>query len=77
MVRNVWYFSLFSFFFVDASSEHLSTVDQTDTEDASRTVGPAVGGSRSQPSQVAVVGGSYQNLSPMIIINNVLLKQVK
>ncbi|KAI4885422.1 hypothetical protein NFI96_018048 [Prochilodus magdalenae] len=61
--------------FSDASSEHLSTIDQPDTEDAARTVMPAGGGSGSQASQLAVVGGSFQSLSPMIIMNNVLLKQ--
>ncbi|XP_076872867.1 CLOCK-interacting pacemaker [Brachyhypopomus gauderio] len=60
--------------FSDASSEHLSTVDQTDTDDTSRPVLP-VARSRSQPSQLAVMSGSLQNLSPMIIMNNVLLKQ--
>ncbi|KAJ8009479.1 hypothetical protein DPEC_G00089300 [Dallia pectoralis] len=30
--------------------------------------------SGSQPPQIAVVGGSYSNMSPMIIMNNVLLK---
>ncbi|XP_072539679.1 CLOCK-interacting pacemaker isoform X2 [Salminus brasiliensis] len=61
--------------FSDASSEHLSALDHTDADNAARTGMPAVGGSRSQPSQLAVVGGSFQNLSPMIIMNNVLLKQ--
>ncbi|XP_017538892.1 CLOCK-interacting pacemaker [Pygocentrus nattereri] len=61
--------------FSDASSEHLSTVDQTDTEDAARTLIPGVGGSRSQASQLAVMGRSFQSLSPMIIMNNVVLKQ--
>ncbi|XP_062857452.1 CLOCK-interacting pacemaker [Trichomycterus rosablanca] len=58
--------------FSDASSEHLSVVDQTDSEDAGR---PVVPGSRSKSSQLAVIGGSFQSLSPMIIMNNVLLKQ--
>ncbi|XP_066533067.1 CLOCK-interacting pacemaker [Hoplias malabaricus] len=61
--------------FSDASSEHLSTVDQTDTEDAGRTVISKVGASRSQPTPLAVVGGSFQSLSPMLIMNNVLVKQ--
>lgn len=63
--------------FVDASSEHLSVVDQADSEDAARPVMQAASGSRSQSSQLAVIGGSFQSLSPMIIMNNVLLKQVK
>ncbi|XP_067240679.1 CLOCK-interacting pacemaker isoform X3 [Chanodichthys erythropterus] len=55
--------------FSDGSSEHLSAIDQTDTEDSSC--------SRSQVSPMAaVVGGALQGLSPMIIMNNVVLKQV-
>ncbi|XP_035534181.1 CLOCK-interacting pacemaker [Morone saxatilis] len=64
--------------FSDASSEHMGTVDRTDSEDSPRPVvqtGPQTSGSGPQPSQLAVVGGSYSNLSPMIIMNNVLLKQ--
>lgn len=54
--------------FSDGSSEHLSAIDQTDTEDSSL--------SRSQVSPMAaVVGGALQGLSPMIIMNNVVLKQ--
>ncbi|XP_051511601.1 CLOCK-interacting pacemaker-like [Myxocyprinus asiaticus] len=57
--------------FSDGSSEHLSVIDQTDTDDASCSVG-----SRSQASPLAaVVGGTLQHLSPMIIMNNVVLKQ--
>lgn len=65
--------------FSDANSEYLSTMDTTDSEDSP---GPAVedpqtpgahGGTR--PPPLAVVGGSYPRLSPMIIMNNVLLKQ--
>uniref|UniRef100_A0A665WUI5 Uncharacterized protein n=1 Tax=Echeneis naucrates TaxID=173247 RepID=A0A665WUI5_ECHNA len=65
--------------FSDASSEHMSTMDTTDSEDLPRPVvqqGPQTSGSGPQPSQMAVVGGSYSSLSPMIIMNNVLLKQV-
>uniref|UniRef100_G3PGM0 CLOCK-interacting pacemaker b n=1 Tax=Gasterosteus aculeatus TaxID=69293 RepID=G3PGM0_GASAC len=60
--------------FSDASSEHLSTMDNTDSEDSSR---PAVrkGPQTAPSSQLAVVGGSISNLSPMIIMNNVVLKQ--
>ncbi|XP_007230770.3 CLOCK-interacting pacemaker [Astyanax mexicanus] len=61
--------------FSDAGSEHLSTLDRTDAENATRTGIPAPGGSQSQPSQLAVMGGSFQSLSPMIFMNNVLLKQ--
>uniref|UniRef100_A0A1A8GJB2 KIAA1737 n=1 Tax=Nothobranchius korthausae TaxID=1143690 RepID=A0A1A8GJB2_9TELE len=64
--------------FSDASSEHTSTVDTTDSEDTPRPVGQLgsrAPGSGPRPSQVAVVGGSYSGLSPMIIMNNVLLKQ--
>lgn len=60
--------------FSDASSEHMSSMDTT--EDSPCSVGgPQTPGSGPQPSQLAVVGGSYSNLSPMIIMNNVLLKQ--
>ncbi|XP_062267936.1 CLOCK-interacting pacemaker [Platichthys flesus] len=58
--------------FSDAGSEHMSTMDTTDSEDSPCPVvqqGPQAPGSR-----VAVLGGSYSNLSRMIIMNNVLLK---
>ncbi|AWP19797.1 putative vascular endothelial growth factor A-like [Scophthalmus maximus] len=61
-----------------ASSEHMSSRDATDLEDSPRPVvqqGPQGSGLGPQRSQLAVVGGSYSNLSPMIIMNNVLLKQ--
>ncbi|XP_020516576.2 CLOCK-interacting pacemaker [Labrus bergylta] len=64
--------------FSDASSEHTSTMDTTDPEDSPRTAvqqGSQKSGSAPQPSQLTVVGGSYSNLSPMIIMNNVVLKQ--
>uniref|UniRef100_H3CZH8 CLOCK interacting pacemaker n=1 Tax=Tetraodon nigroviridis TaxID=99883 RepID=H3CZH8_TETNG len=63
--------------FSDASSEHLSLVDTTDSEDSPRAaVQQGVKAASSGPSsQLAVVGGSYSGLSPMIIMNNVLLKQ--
>uniref|UniRef100_A0A1A8D8A7 KIAA1737 n=1 Tax=Nothobranchius kadleci TaxID=1051664 RepID=A0A1A8D8A7_NOTKA len=64
--------------FSDASSEHTRTMDSTDSEDAPRPVGQLgsrAPGSGPRPSQVAVVGGAYSGLSPMIIMNNVLLKQ--
>lgn len=59
----------------DASSEYLSTVDLTDTEDAGKT-GSIFGQDPTGP-QVAVMGGSYAGLSPMIIMNNFVLNQVK
>ncbi|XP_041809960.1 CLOCK-interacting pacemaker a [Chelmon rostratus] len=59
--------------FSDASSEYLSTVDLTDSEDAGRN-GSIVGQDQTSP-QVAVMGGSYAGLSPMIIMNNFVLKQ--
>lgn len=59
----------------DASSEYLSAVDLTDSEDAGRN-GSIVGQDPTGP-QVAVMGGSYAGLSPMIIMNNFVLKQVK
>ncbi|XP_036928176.1 CLOCK-interacting pacemaker a [Acanthopagrus latus] len=59
--------------FSDASSEYLSTVDLTDSEDAGRN-GSILGQDPAGP-QVAVMGGSYPGLSPMIIMNNFVLKQ--
>lgn len=61
---------------LDASSEYLSAVDLTDTEDAGRngTLVPTVQ-DRAGP-QVALMGDSYTGLSPMIIMNNFVLKQV-
>lgn len=64
--------------FLDASSEQMSIIDTADSEDlpcAAVQQGLKPSGS-GQSSQLAVVGGSYSNLSPMIIMNNVLLKQV-
>uniref|UniRef100_A0A1A7XGQ1 CLOCK-interacting pacemaker a n=1 Tax=Iconisemion striatum TaxID=60296 RepID=A0A1A7XGQ1_9TELE len=59
--------------FSDASSEYLSAVEVTDSEDAGRN-GSIIGQDPAgQP--VAVVGGSYTGLSPMIIMNNIVLKQ--
>lgn len=60
---------------LDASSEYLSTVDLTDSEDVGRN-GSVAGQDQTGP-QVAVMGGSYAGLSPMIIMNNFVLKQVK
>lgn len=59
----------------DASSEYLSTVEVTDSEDAARN-GSIVCQEPTGP-QVAVMGGPYTGLSPMIIMNNFVLKQVK
>lgn len=67
-----------NFFVLDASSEQMSVIDTTDSEDlpcgaVQQGLKPSGSG---QSSQLTVVGGSYSNLSPMIIMNNVLLKQV-
>ncbi|KAM7375806.1 hypothetical protein PAMP_005574 [Pampus punctatissimus] len=59
--------------FSDASSGYLSAVDLTDSEDAGRN-GSVVGQDTTGP-QVAVMGGSYGGLSPMIIMNNFVVKQ--
>ncbi|KAM6968831.1 CLOCK-interacting pacemaker a [Tautogolabrus adspersus] len=59
--------------FSDASSEYLSTVDLTDSEDAGIN-GSTTGQDWNGP-QVTVMGGSYAGLSPMIIMNNFVLKQ--
>lgn len=64
--------------FSDASSEHMSTMDTTDSEDSTQLAvkqAPQTSGARPKPSPLTVVGGSYSSLSPMIIMNNVLLKQ--
>lgn len=62
-------------FVSDASSEYLSAVDLTDTEDAGRK-GSFVGQDQAG-LQVAVMGAPYSGLSPMIIMNNFVLKQVR
>lgn len=59
--------------FSDASSEYLSAVDLTDSEDAGRNA--SIVGQDPTGPQVAVMGGSYAGLSPMIIMNNFVLKQ--
>lgn len=59
--------------FSDASSEYLSTVELTDSEETGRN-GSLVGQEPTGP-QVAVMGSSYAGLSPMIIMNNFVLKQ--
>nr|XP_029487677.1 CLOCK-interacting pacemaker-like [Oncorhynchus nerka] len=63
----------------DSGFSDASTIDLTDSEDSSRTVSKREAqhppsGSGSHPSQLAVLGGSYSNMSPMIM-KNVLLKQ--
>lgn len=58
--------------FSDASSEYLSAVELTDSEETGRNVRV----SQDQAGQqVSLMGGSYAGLSPMIIMNNFLLKQ--
>ncbi|KAJ8269959.1 hypothetical protein GJAV_G00108700 [Gymnothorax javanicus] len=55
--------------FSDASSEHLSAMDQGDSDGATR-------GSLSGPrASRLVMGAQYSGLSPMIFMNNVVLKQ--
>lgn len=61
--------------FSDVSSEHLSKVYQIDTENTAHPAVPGRSTPRPQTSQMAVVDGSFPGLSPMIIMNNVLLKQ--
>lgn len=77
VMRPSSWLSLPSVCLTDASSEQTSSMDTTDSEDSPH---PAVRqGHRSAgsvSSGLAVVGGSYSSLSPMIIMNNVLLKQV-
>ncbi|KAM9355103.1 CLOCK-interacting pacemaker a [Pholidichthys leucotaenia] len=59
--------------FSDASSEYLSAVEYTDSEDAGR-FGSAVGQVQTG-LQAAVLGGSNNGPSPMIIMNNFVLNQ--
>lgn len=58
--------------FSDASSEYLSAVELTDTEEGRNCT---VLNSDPAAQQVALMGGSYTGMSPMIIMNNFLLKQ--
>lgn len=59
--------------FSDASSEYLSAVELTDTEESGRH--GTVLGQDSAAQQVALMGSPYTRMSPMIIMNNFLLKQ--
>ncbi|KAF6732943.1 CLOCK-interacting pacemaker [Oryzias melastigma] len=59
--------------FSDASSEYLSAMEVTDSEQAGRN--GSMFGPQSAGQQVAVVGGPYPGLSPMIFMNNFVLKQ--
>ena len=59
----------------DASSEYLSAVEVTDSEDTGKN--GSIVGQEQTGQHVAVVGGSYPGLSPMIIMNNFVLKQVR
>lgn len=57
----------------------MSAIDTTDSEESPcAAVQKGLQASSSGPSsQLTVVGGSYSNMSPMIIMNNVVLKQVR
>ncbi|XP_064195570.1 CLOCK-interacting pacemaker-like isoform X2 [Anguilla rostrata] len=55
--------------FSDASSEHLSALDQMDLDETAQGMYPGA-----QTSQL-VMGAPYSGLSPMIFMNNALLKQ--
>ncbi|KAK2878580.1 hypothetical protein Q8A67_019371 [Cirrhinus molitorella] len=57
----------------DASSGYFSALDQTDFED----VGPTSTAAQSMPSapQVPFIPGSHPGVSPMIVMNNLVLKQ--
>ncbi|CAL1575887.1 unnamed protein product [Knipowitschia caucasica] len=59
--------------FSDASSEYMSAVEQADSEEPGRH--GRVRGPDPASQQVALMGGSYAGVSPMIIMNNFLLKQ--
>ncbi|MGH0179146.1 UNVERIFIED_CONTAM: hypothetical protein FKN15_001539 [Acipenser sinensis] len=58
----------------NSSSGYLSAVENTDSENGPKTLPQSVG-SMPQPAQVAVLGGAFPGLSPVIVMNNVLLKQ--
>lgn len=75
---NAWFWGQCVFPYPpDASSEYLSAVDLTDTDDAGRH-GSLVSTVQDRTGpQVAMMGDSYAGLSPMIIMNNFVLKQVK
>ncbi|XP_073720876.1 CLOCK-interacting pacemaker-like [Misgurnus anguillicaudatus] len=57
----------------DASSGYFSALDQTDYED----VGPTTAAPQSMQtaSQIPFIPGSHSSVSPMIIMNNLVLKQ--
>ncbi|KAI2654570.1 CLOCK-interacting pacemaker [Labeo rohita] len=57
----------------DASSGYFSALDQTDFED----VGPTINAAQSMPTapQVPFIPGSHPGVSPMIVMNNLVLKQ--
>ncbi|KAK9960050.1 hypothetical protein ABG768_010127 [Culter alburnus] len=57
----------------DASSGYYSALDQTDFED----MGPTSIAAQSMPTaaQVPFIPGSHQGISPMIVMNNLVLKQ--
>lgn len=59
--------------FSDASSEYLSAVELTDSEDVGRN--GSVINQLPVGQQLALMGGSYAGLSQMIIMNNFMLKQ--
>ncbi|XP_041132121.1 CLOCK-interacting pacemaker-like isoform X2 [Polyodon spathula] len=60
--------------FSDSSSGYVSAVENTDCEDGHKALSQSMG-SMPQPAQVAVLGGAFPGLSPVIVMNNVLLKQ--
>uniref|UniRef100_A0A8C6WK28 CLOCK-interacting pacemaker a n=1 Tax=Neogobius melanostomus TaxID=47308 RepID=A0A8C6WK28_9GOBI len=59
--------------FSDASSGYLSAVELTDTEESGRN--GTVLSQDPAAQQMTMMGGSYAGMSPMIIMNNFLLKQ--
>ncbi|XP_028293677.1 CLOCK-interacting pacemaker a [Gouania willdenowi] len=61
--------------FSDASSEYLSAIELTDSEDVGTNGKMFRQGQESAQAPVAVMGGSFPGLSPMFIMNNFVLKQ--
>ncbi|XP_041122606.1 CLOCK-interacting pacemaker-like isoform X2 [Polyodon spathula] len=60
--------------FSDSGSGYVSAVENTDCKDGPKALSQSMG-SMPQPAQVAVLGGAFPGLSPVIVMNNVLLKQ--
>lgn len=65
---------LYTFDAIDASSGYFSALDQTDFEDVLPTT--TATHSMQTARRVPLIPGSHTGVSPMIIMNNLVLKQV-